>query len=144
MNTKLPDKIEEILPKLDEKQLRLLNRIVVERLKLLSKARQLNAMSKFTTGDGVFFLHDGEEIYGRIIRLNQKTVSIITDDNYQWNVAPSLITLDTRGYQQEDFFEEEPVQEKNVTPFNRTSTKVGRNEPCPCGSGKKYKQCCGA
>ena len=21
--------------------------------------------------------------------------------------------------------------------------KVGRNEPCPCGSGKKYKQCCG-
>lgn len=25
-----------------------------------------------------------------------------------------------------------------------TSTKVGRNEPCPCGSGKKYKKCCGA
>ena len=21
--------------------------------------------------------------------------------------------------------------------------KVGRNEPCPCGSGKKYKKCCG-
>ena len=25
----------------------------------------------------------------------------------------------------------------------KTSTKIGRNEPCPCGSGKKYKQCCG-
>ena len=25
-----------------------------------------------------------------------------------------------------------------------TSQKVGRNEPCPCGSGKKYKKCCGA
>ena len=24
-----------------------------------------------------------------------------------------------------------------------TSRKVGRNDPCPCGSGKKYKQCCG-
>jgi hypothetical protein len=24
------------------------------------------------------------------------------------------------------------------------STKVGRNMPCPCGSGKKYKKCCGA
>jgi SEC-C motif-containing protein len=23
-------------------------------------------------------------------------------------------------------------------------TKIGRNEPCPCGSGKKYKKCCGA
>ncbi|WP_420337192.1 SEC-C metal-binding domain-containing protein [Roseibium sp.] len=22
-------------------------------------------------------------------------------------------------------------------------TKVGRNDPCPCGSGKKYKRCCG-
>ncbi len=26
----------------------------------------------------------------------------------------------------------------------RLSTKVGRNEPCPCGSGKKFKKCCGA
>jgi preprotein translocase subunit SecA len=25
----------------------------------------------------------------------------------------------------------------------RTSAKVGRNDPCPCGSGKKYKKCCG-
>lgn len=25
----------------------------------------------------------------------------------------------------------------------RETRKVGRNEPCPCGSGKKYKQCCG-
>lgn len=25
----------------------------------------------------------------------------------------------------------------------RTGHKVGRNDPCPCGSGKKYKQCCG-
>lgn len=29
------------------------------------------------------------------------------------------------------------------TPFVRTVPKVGRNDPCPCGSGKKYKQCCG-
>ena len=25
----------------------------------------------------------------------------------------------------------------------RTAPKIGRNEPCPCGSGKKFKQCCG-
>ena len=25
----------------------------------------------------------------------------------------------------------------------RKATKVGRNDPCPCGSGKKYKRCCG-
>jgi len=26
----------------------------------------------------------------------------------------------------------------------RSAAKVGRNDPCPCGSGKKYKKCCGA
>ena len=29
------------------------------------------------------------------------------------------------------------------TPVKRDSSKVGRNDPCPCGSGKKYKDCCG-
>ena len=29
------------------------------------------------------------------------------------------------------------------TTIKRQGRKVGRNEPCPCGSGKKYKQCCG-
>ena len=33
-------------------------------------------------------------------------------------------------------------QGDNVTVV-RTAPKVGRNEPCPCGSGKKYKNCCG-
>jgi len=28
-------------------------------------------------------------------------------------------------------------------PIVRSTPKIGRNEPCPCGSGKKYKQCCG-
>ena len=28
--------------------------------------------------------------------------------------------------------------------FARITRKVGGNEPCPCGSGKKYKRCCGA
>lgn len=29
-------------------------------------------------------------------------------------------------------------------PFERGAPKVGRNDPCPCDSGKKYKKCCGA
>jgi preprotein translocase subunit SecA len=29
-------------------------------------------------------------------------------------------------------------------PVRREGKKVGRNDPCPCGSGKKYKKCCGA
>lgn len=30
-----------------------------------------------------------------------------------------------------------------VKPIQRTSEKIGRNDPCSCGSGKKYKKCCG-
>ncbi len=37
----------------------------------------------------------------------------------------------------------EGAEEKARTPVRRTQKKVGRNSPCPCGSGKKYKRCCG-
>ena len=37
----------------------------------------------------------------------------------------------------DDFFG--PAEE----PYVREEAKVGRNDPCPCGSGKKYKKCCG-
>ena len=39
-----------------------------------------------------------------------------------------------------DVAEQQPLR---AAPFVRDDRKVGRNEPCPCGSGKKYKQCCG-
>ncbi len=38
--------------------------------------------------------------------------------------------------------QQHPAGRKNVTPIR--SAKIGRNEPCPCNSGKKYKKCCGA
>jgi len=34
-------------------------------------------------------------------------------------------------------------QQETAKPFKRTDKKVGRNDPCPCGSGKKFKQCHG-
>ena len=30
-----------------------------------------------------------------------------------------------------------------VEQYKRDTKKIGRNDPCPCGSGKKYKKCCG-
>jgi uncharacterized protein YecA (UPF0149 family) len=32
---------------------------------------------------------------------------------------------------------------RDTPTYRRSEPKVGRNEPCPCGSGKKYKLCCG-
>ncbi len=36
------------------------------------------------------------------------------------------------------------MDERKKEPVKRKEGKVGRNDPCPCGSGKKYKKCCGA
>jgi uncharacterized protein YecA (UPF0149 family) len=40
----------------------------------------------------------------------------------------------------EEDYEDEP--EEIVEPFFQETPKIGRNSPCPCGSGKKYKKCC--
>ena len=37
-----------------------------------------------------------------------------------------------------DYFFMKNIARLNIT----TKRKIGRNEPCPCGSGKKYKKCC--
>jgi preprotein translocase subunit SecA len=52
--------------------------------------------------------------------------------NFNHPSAPNALTGET---------EEAAAAEK--TPYVREQRKVGRNEPCPCGSGKKYKQCHG-
>jgi len=43
-----------------------------------------------------------------------------------------------------DFNDKKYIQEMRVhpTPLQRAKMKVGRNDICPCGSGKKFKKCC--
>lgn len=42
---------------------------------------------------------------------------------------------------EEDERDLEPLVDSNI-PYMRAGPKIGRNDPCPCGSGKKYKRCC--
>jgi preprotein translocase subunit SecA len=51
-------------------------------------------------------------------------------------------TLD--AYEQSLSEVDDEQDDDSEQPFIREGHKVGRNDPCPCGSGKKYKQCCGA
>ncbi len=39
------------------------------------------------------------------------------------------------------FYDDGEIQKQK--PFTRETSKFSRNDPCPCGSGKKYKKCCG-
>lgn len=42
-----------------------------------------------------------------------------------------------------DFWQLSAAQQRNLATSLRAATKIGRNDPCPCGSGKKFKKCCG-
>ena len=64
-----------------------------------------------------------------------KEVAAIFEKN-DWNYK---IELDPDA--PEDISELELLQ--NWPKTTLAETKVGRNDPCPCGSGKKYKKCCG-
>ncbi len=59
-------------------------------------------------------------------------------DNVEYRHAPADALSSGSAPQ-----EPEQVAEANDEPFTRSDKKVGRNEPCPCGSGKKFKQCHG-
>ncbi len=54
----------------------------------------------------------------------------------------SPFKLDTSNEEQLDKIDEVYAKKDNGT-IVRIQEKVGRNDPCPCGSGKKYKKCCG-
>jgi preprotein translocase subunit SecA len=60
-------------------------------------------------------------------------------------VAEQSPELQNVRYQHAGFDEAlaEANADQKAQPFVRTGDKVGRNDPCPCGSGKKYKQCHG-
>ncbi|MBW1889659.1 MAG: SEC-C domain-containing protein [Deltaproteobacteria bacterium] len=87
----------------------------------------------------------------------KKTLKLGTEKN------PAVVNVQTeeRVKELETVFEEngweykielEPDKPEDITNLNIllnpqktmiAEKKVGRNEPCPCGSGKKYKKCCG-
>lgn len=83
----------EAIRKWNEDDLRYLNRLIVERLKLIHQARSTVMLANFNVGDRVRFPAGvGEEKTGVIIRLNKKTASIATDDGHRWNVHPGFLT----------------------------------------------------
>jgi preprotein translocase subunit SecA len=60
------------------------------------------------------------------------------------DVAPPVETIE-ESYETSGGGEPEPGEAaRAVEPIINYGPKVGRNDPCPCGSGKKYKKCCGS
>jgi preprotein translocase subunit SecA len=88
----------------------------------------------------IVYKKEGFELFQEMVsRIKEETLGIL----YRIQISePQNISELEKPKEQEMFFSsgDEPAK-KN--PVKRTQKKVGRNAPCPCGSGKKYKKCCG-
>jgi len=81
---------------------------------------------------------EGFELFQDMIdRIKRETIAIL----FRIQIAEPENLEDLRQPEQPMFFSggEAPAQK----PVQRSNQKIGRNAPCPCGSGKKYKKCCG-
>jgi preprotein translocase subunit SecA len=61
----------------------------------------------------------------------------------QRRAAMQKVKMEYAHVEMDTLNEPENTKSKTVIPFTRDERKVGRNEACPCGSGKKFKQCHG-
>jgi len=75
-----------------------------------------------------------------IDRIKEETLKVL----FRVQIAPSEGMADlVEPKEQEMTFSHGDGASAARQPKKRSSEKIGRNDPCPCGSGKKYKKCCG-
>lgn len=87
----IPASIISAINRLDYDDLHVLYHSIVERLALLGKRRDLDALRKFSVLDYVSFSVDGVRKRGTIIRLNRKSATVMLDDGVRWNVSPHAL-----------------------------------------------------
>jgi hypothetical protein len=88
---------------------------------------------------------DANEILAEALRKAGERSSLAEDGDDVWYPP------DEEDYDVEDEAEDDgsgpgwdgPDAPEPVAPIVRDAPKIGRNDPCPCGSGKKHKKCCG-
>jgi uncharacterized protein len=81
-----------------------------------------------------------ENSLGAVMRPYKEPVSVEMREKLIVGAAAGVMGI-YRHFQTQRSAEDQSLG--NVSTFRRTTPKIGRNDPCPCGSGKKFKQCCG-
>jgi preprotein translocase subunit SecA len=91
----------------------------------------------------IVYKKEGFELFQDLIdRIKSETLNLL----FRVQLAEPASLQDMQREQEKDLVfsgggDGSPPPKKK--PIRRSENKVGRNEPCPCGSGKKYKKCCG-
>ena len=70
-------------------------------------------------------------------------ITVLTEDKRHDEVKETDTSSNKTSTSKPIKLNNKPTQEQKQTTVKRNTPKVGRNDPCPCGSGKKYKYCCG-
>ena len=86
----------------------------------------------------IAYQKEGFEMFDEMIdRIREDVVSMLVHVNVEYPPEPPK--------QQTELIESHggSAQERTVSQPETKGKQVGRNDPCPCGSGKKYKNCCG-
>jgi preprotein translocase subunit YajC len=73
-----------------------LNEQVIEELKKREREHHHQSLEKFNVGDRVYFDPEKGRTYGMVIRVNQKTLTIIDDNQMKWRVSPHLVSKEKK------------------------------------------------
>ena len=79
---------------------------------------------------------------GEAFDMFQSMTDSVKDEFARYILHAKMVEVDTERASLKTVESSGETEEKK--PEQRRKDKVGRNDPCPCGSGKKYKKCCGA
>ena len=142
-----------------EKTLRELERVVM--LKIVDERwmDHIDAMDELKDGIGlraygqkdpvVQYRIEGFDMFDQMVAdIQLNVVKILMNARKREGVAPTRqesVRITGEGFENSNVSlkNNTPNQERTHEPIVNTEPKVGRNDPCPCGSGKKYKNCCG-
>ena len=132
---KLEDIPEEVRDEFEKAiSLRVIDNYWMEHISTMSHLRDgIGLRGYANTSPLQAYTMEGYQLFDEMIAKINRDISIyllkseIRQNIERKQVAKNAITNDSKDHAK--------VQKK--------STKVGRNDPCPCGSGKKYKNCCG-
>lgn len=130
-----------------EESMRELERVVLLQVVDQKWMDHIDAMDQLRTGIGlrayaqrdpvIEYKFEGMDMFEEMINtIKEDTVKHIFHARINREIKREQVAQPTMAVHGSS---DEPVKKKPVT----KGEKIGRNEPCPCGSGKKYKKCCG-
>ncbi len=88
----------------------------------------------------IIYKKEGYELFQDMIsRIKEETVGIL----FRIQISEPKKIDDLRQPKEQNLIFSGGEETSRKNPVKRAQNKVGRNAPCPCGSGKKFKKCCG-